>query len=103
MLLQKMMLFFFLVSFLADVWASHSKAQVGSRSVALLDNYHRMESPDSPLDENTKMALHLTIELGCRDYAERHSSKRYESEAIASRVFLAALRVPCKCSFLAAK
>ena len=86
-----MMLFFFLLSFLADVWASHPQAPAGSESVALLDNYHRMKNPGSPLDEYTKMALRFTIELGCRDYAEDHSSKRYESKAIASRIYLSNL------------
>ena len=86
-----MMLFFFLLSFLADVWASHPQAPAGCKSVALLDNYHRMKNPGIPLDEYTKRALRFTIELGCRDYAEHHSTGRYESKAIASRVDFSSL------------
>ena len=85
------MLFFFLLSFLADVWASNSQAPVGGRSVALLDNYHRMENPSIPLDENTKRALRFTVKLGCREYAHHHSIERYETEAVASRVNLGSL------------
>ena len=80
------MLFFFFLSFLADVWASHPQAPAAGGSVALLDNYHRMKNPDVPLDEYTKMALRLTVELGCHNYAQNHSSERYESEAVTSRV-----------------
>ena len=87
---KKMMLFFFLLSLLVNVWASHSQAPVGGGYVALLGNYHRMENPDIPLDENTKRALRFTVELGCRNYAH-HSIERYESEAIASRVHLSNL------------
>ena len=86
------MLFFFLLSFLADVWASHSQAPAGGESVALLDNYYMMENPDIPLDENTKRALRFTVELGCRSYARHHSFKHYESAAIASRVHLSNLK-----------
>ena len=86
-----MMLFFFLLSFLAGVWASHPQAPAGGGSVALLDNYHRMESPGLPLDENTKRALRLAVELGCREYAHHHSFERYETEAVASRVNLGSL------------
>ena len=86
-----MMLFFFLLSFLADVWASRSQAPVCGRSVALLDNYQRMENPDISLDENTKMALRFTVELGCREYAHHHSFERYESKTVASRVNLSSL------------
>ena len=85
------MLFFFLLSFLADVWASHSQPPVGGRSVALLDNYHKMEIPDISLDEDTKRALRFTVELGCRNYVYHHSIERYESEAIASRVYFSNL------------
>ena len=85
------MLFFFFLSLLAGVWASHPQAPVAGRSVALLDNYQRMENPDISLDENTKMALRLTVELGCRNYAHHHSNLRYESEAIASRVYFSSL------------
>ena len=87
-----MKLFFFLLGFLADVWAaSHSQAPASGGSVALLDNYHRMENLGIPLDENTKRALRLTVELGCRNYARHHSNKRYESKAVASRVHLSSL------------
>ena len=50
-----------------------------------------MENPGTPLDENTKRALRLTIELGCRNYAYHHSSNRYESAAIANRVYFSSL------------
>ena len=90
-LCKKMMLFFFLLSFLAGVWASHSQAPAGGGSVALLDNYHRMENLGIPLDENTKRALRLAVELGCREYAHHHSFERYETEAVASRVNLGSL------------
>ena len=85
------MLFFFLLSCLAGVWASHPQAPAGGGSVALLDNYHRMKNKDTSLDENTKKALRFTIELGCRDYTERHSVERYQSKAIASRVYFSNL------------
>ena len=85
------MILSFLLSFSAGVWASHSQAPVGGGSVALLDNYHRMEIPGIPLDENTKRALRFTVELGCREYAHHHSVERYESEAIASRVYFSSL------------
>ena len=88
---KTMMLFFFLVAFLADVWASHSQAPADGRSVALLDNYHRMGSLDIPLDENTKRALRFTVELGCRIYVWHHSFKRYESEAVTSRVYFSSI------------
>ena len=80
------MLFFFLLSFLADVWASHPQAPADGETVALLDNYHTMENLGTPFDEYTKIALRFTIELGCREYAYRHSIERYESGAIVSRV-----------------
>ena len=83
-----MMLFFFLLSILVGVWASHPQAPAGGGSLALLDNYHRMENLGTPLDENTKRALRFTVELGCREYARHHSLKRYESGAAASRVNL---------------
>ena len=86
-----MPLFFLLLSLLADVWASHPQAPTGGGSVALLDNYHRMENSDIPLDENTKIAMRFTIELGCRDYAQAHSIERYESGAIISRVYFSSL------------
>ena len=94
-----MMLFFFLLSFLADVWASYPQVPAGGGSVALLDNYHRMENLGIPLDENTKKALRLTVELGCRDYAERHSARRYESEAIAKRAYFSSLESALKMFF----
>ena len=59
--------------------------------MALLDNYHKMENPDIRLDENTKRALRLTVDLGCREYAHHHSTGRYESKAVASRVNLSSL------------
>ena len=86
-----MLLFFFLLSLLAGVWASHPQTPADKGSVALLDNYHRMENLGIPLDENTKKALRLTVELGCREYAHHHSFERYESKAIASRVNLSNL------------
>ena len=86
-----MLLFFFLLSFLVDVWASHPQAPAGGGSLALLDNYHRMENLGTSLDENTKMALRFTVELGCREYARHHSFKHYESGAIASRVYFSNL------------
>ena len=88
---KKMLLFFFLLSLLADVWASHSQAPADDESVALLDNHHKMENTDIPLDENTKRALRLTVELGCRSYALKHSTESYESEAVASRVYFNSL------------
>ena len=93
---KKMLLFFFLLSFLAIVWASHSQAPVGGRSIALLDNYHQMENLDTPLDENTKRALHFTVELGCHEYAYHHSIERYESEAVATRINLSSLESALK-------
>ena len=87
----KEMKLFFLLSFLVGVWASHPQAPADGGSVALLDNYHKMENRGIPLDENTKRALRLTVELGCRNYAYHHSSRRYESEAVASRVNLSSL------------
>ena len=84
-----MLLFFFLLSFLVDVWASHPQAPGGGGGyVALLDKYYRMENLGTSLDENTKRALRLTVELGCRIYARHHSFKHYECAAIASRVHL---------------
>ena len=85
------MLFFFLLSLLAGVWASQPQAPAGDESVALLDNYHMMEHLSTPLDENTERALRFTVELGCRSYAQKHSSKRYESKAIASRVYFSSI------------
>ena len=82
---------FFLLSLLAGVWASQPQAPAGGGSVALLDNYHRMENLGTPLDENTKGALRFTVELGCREYARHHSTGRYESKAVASRVHLSSL------------
>ena len=87
----KMPLFFLLLLLLADVWASHPQAPTGGGSVALLENYHRMENSDIPLDVNTKIAMRFTIELGCRDYAQTHSIERYESGAIISRVYFSSL------------
>ena len=87
----KEMKLFFLLSFLADVWASHPQAPASGRFVAPFNNYHRMENPDIPLDENTKSVLRFTVELGCRGYARHHSIKRYESKAIASRVYFSSL------------
>ena len=88
----RMRMLLFLLSLLADVWAaSHSQAPVGGGSVALLDNYHKMKNPGIPLDENTKRALRLTVELGCRNYVYHHSIERYESGAIASRVYFSNL------------
>ena len=86
-----MKLFFFLLSLLADVWASPPQAPVGDRSVALFNSYHRRENPDIPLDDNTMRALHFTVELGCRNYVQRHSFKRYESEVITRRVYFSNL------------
>ena len=83
---KEMMLLFFLLSFLADIWASHLQATGAGGSVALFDNYHGMENLDIPLDENTKRAVRFTVELGCHNYARHHSTERYESDAITSRV-----------------
>ena len=86
-----MILFFFLLSFLADVLASHPQASTDGQSVALLDNYHTMENSGTPLDEYTKRALYFTVELGCRHYAYHHSFECYESKAITSRVYFSNL------------
>ena len=50
-----------------------------------------MESLGTPLDKNTKRALRLTVELGCRIYVYHHLFKRYESEAVTSRVYFSSL------------
>ena len=50
-----------------------------------------MENPGISLEENTKRALRFTVDLGCRNYAYRHSTGRYESKAMASRVYFSNL------------
>ena len=98
-----MMLFFSILSYLADAWASHPQVPADGGSVALLDNYYRMENLGTSLDEYTKMALRFTIELGCRNYAQHHSSNRYESKAITSRVNFSSLESALKMFFPACK
>ena len=87
-----MLLLFSLLSLLVGVWASHPQAPGDGESVALFDNYYRMEKPDISLDKNTKRALLFTVELGCRNYVQNHLLERYESEAIVSRVYFSSLK-----------